>query len=337
MIGTPPYMAPEFWDKNSEKNRKVDVWSIGHMLHQMLFGDFYYSNNDPAKRKIYDITSMNGQEKLSTNCRNLLKKMLETSPSDRYSIEEVRGHPAFDSIRQNFDHPESVIVTTKVTDRSAELTRILVNFHNISIFYYKISDWMWENFGKRGKEIPLCFMMAKRSWQRFQFEFFMLLKKRKPVDDILHLECSDQEWNVFADTNVFANFLSEFNAYARNIEAHHLFKKVFEVCDQKFSKTTMKPAINQYMNEDKYFNRHVRADFLKNGSKYLKWVYEQKSGSDANQEMDLAVACYLVLLKFDEQNGIHFWDSEKNDLQKLKDDIKAMSIEDKFNYVADNT
>jgi len=68
-LGTYPYMAPEFFTKKSY-GLAVDVWAIGIMYHEMLFGELYFlgtSHQDVAekiKNKPYVIMNAN---KISKN------------------------------------------------------------------------------------------------------------------------------------------------------------------------------------------------------------------------------------------------------------------------------
>jgi len=40
-LGTYPYMAPEFFNSKSY-SLSVDVWALGVMLHQIIFGELYF-------------------------------------------------------------------------------------------------------------------------------------------------------------------------------------------------------------------------------------------------------------------------------------------------------
>jgi calcium-dependent protein kinase len=40
-LGTYPYMAPEFFNSKSYDGA-IDVWALGCMFHEMLFGEIYF-------------------------------------------------------------------------------------------------------------------------------------------------------------------------------------------------------------------------------------------------------------------------------------------------------
>lgn len=38
-VGTPAYLAPEFYKKNGVKTGKVDIWAFGCIAHQLFYGN----------------------------------------------------------------------------------------------------------------------------------------------------------------------------------------------------------------------------------------------------------------------------------------------------------
>lgn len=47
-LGTPPYMAPEFYN-SMEYGIEVDIWALGVMMHECLFGELYFLRNANSK------------------------------------------------------------------------------------------------------------------------------------------------------------------------------------------------------------------------------------------------------------------------------------------------
>jgi calcium-dependent protein kinase len=43
-LGTPPYMAPEFYN-SMEYGIEVDIWALGVMMHECLFGELFFLKN----------------------------------------------------------------------------------------------------------------------------------------------------------------------------------------------------------------------------------------------------------------------------------------------------
>ena len=49
--GTPLYMAPEFYN-DDDLTSKVDIWAVGCMFHQMLFGNLAFSGENQNQVRI---------------------------------------------------------------------------------------------------------------------------------------------------------------------------------------------------------------------------------------------------------------------------------------------
>jgi len=82
----------------------VDIWSSGIVLYAMVCG--FLPFEDPDTSKLYKkILGANDNidtiipKFLSTNCRNFLKKILNTNPRHRYGLEDIKSHPWFNTLK----------------------------------------------------------------------------------------------------------------------------------------------------------------------------------------------------------------------------------------------
>jgi 5'-AMP-activated protein kinase catalytic alpha subunit len=78
------------------KGLKSDVWSSGVVLFAMVCG--YLPFEDPKTSNLYKkILSADYQipKFVSSECADLLTKILNTNPDTRYSIDDIRSHPWF--------------------------------------------------------------------------------------------------------------------------------------------------------------------------------------------------------------------------------------------------
>eukprot|EP01024_Parvocaulis_polyphysoides_P012149 TRINITY_DN1435_c0_g1_i1.p1 TRINITY_DN1435_c0_g1~~TRINITY_DN1435_c0_g1_i1.p1 ORF type:complete len:468 (-),score=40.35 TRINITY_DN1435_c0_g1_i1:2200-3603(-) len=121
-VGTLPYAAPEILDRTPEFEEgydglKVDVWSLGVLLHFLLcgvcpFGPFQEDNVSTSmvdqvsisdriigSTEPYAFTKQNTN--LSEDCIDLLKKMLNKNHQERITILEAKNHPW---TQQNFNN-----------------------------------------------------------------------------------------------------------------------------------------------------------------------------------------------------------------------------------------
>lgn len=94
ICGSPLYMAPEIMH-NKSYNNQTDLWSIGMILYEMLFG--YHPYHDckkycDLKDKINDDMEIppknNSNKEVSTECINLLNSLLQKDVDKRITWEE---------------------------------------------------------------------------------------------------------------------------------------------------------------------------------------------------------------------------------------------------------
>eukprot|EP01025_Chloroclados_australasicus_P032828 TRINITY_DN3335_c0_g1_i4.p1 TRINITY_DN3335_c0_g1~~TRINITY_DN3335_c0_g1_i4.p1 ORF type:complete len:448 (-),score=30.12 TRINITY_DN3335_c0_g1_i4:2787-4130(-) len=106
-VGTLQYMAPEVVSaavSGSYDGSAADVWSCGVMLYIMLFMKFPFGSpgescRDSERKRLYQkiITGEFEipQAKLSSECLDLLKRMLERNRKKRITLPEIMQHPWF--------------------------------------------------------------------------------------------------------------------------------------------------------------------------------------------------------------------------------------------------
>jgi serine/threonine protein kinase len=87
--GTLDYMAPEILKAINYSN-KVDIWSLGVILFELLQGQTPFKARTPAER-IQKITEKNLQflVGVSTAAKAIIGKMLRNDPRERPSVEEI--------------------------------------------------------------------------------------------------------------------------------------------------------------------------------------------------------------------------------------------------------
>lgn len=100
-MGTLSYMAPESIagvsgeQEKCKVHRKVDVWSLGCILYNMVYGESPYQNYRKAAEKIVAIMHkpISFRPIKDANLLDVLKRCLAKDPSQRATIEELQNHP----------------------------------------------------------------------------------------------------------------------------------------------------------------------------------------------------------------------------------------------------
>ncbi|KAK8725595.1 hypothetical protein OTU49_010637 [Cherax quadricarinatus] len=120
--GSPLYMAPEIILKR-QYDAKVDLWSVGVILYECLFGKAPYSSKtmDELIEKIKKDKAIDVPygTNISPECRDLLQSCLERDVSKRIDFEMFFSHPFVD-----LEHKPGPASMTKATD----LLTTAVNF-----------------------------------------------------------------------------------------------------------------------------------------------------------------------------------------------------------------
>ena len=82
--GSPCYASPEMVMGNKYNGFCIDIWSSGIILYLMLCGNlpFYHEQNDIMFKKILS-GKFDLPKHLSSNAKDILKKILEVDPKKR--------------------------------------------------------------------------------------------------------------------------------------------------------------------------------------------------------------------------------------------------------------
>lgn len=95
MVGSPIYMAPEVL-KGSVYDNRADIWSLGVILYEMIYGFCPYEESSISKLiGLIDNTLLKfpPDVPVSSNTKNLLKKMMVTKYRSRMNANELLSYP----------------------------------------------------------------------------------------------------------------------------------------------------------------------------------------------------------------------------------------------------
>ncbi|NXD06224.1 ULK3 kinase, partial [Nothocercus nigrocapillus] len=107
--GSPLYMAPEMVCCQ-QYDARADLWSLGVILYEALFGRPPFASRSfvelEEKIRSERVIELPSRPRLSTECRDLLQRLLERDPLKRISFEHFFAHPFVDM--EHMPSPESL-------------------------------------------------------------------------------------------------------------------------------------------------------------------------------------------------------------------------------------
>jgi len=137
--GTAEYMAPEIVT-NENYGFGVDIWSLGNLLYEMIFGHSPFEgknmNSIMINIKTKDLTY---DKPISKECKNLIEKMLESNQQKRFKITDIFEH---DFIKKYNQKKNGFINTENDLNRYEEIKKLkreklgikkTLTFQNINI------------------------------------------------------------------------------------------------------------------------------------------------------------------------------------------------------------
>ena len=316
--GTCLYMGPEFYTGQAQTS-KVDVWACGCMLHQLFFGSLAFDGD--SQNDVQNAVKKGGYRppgKLSADIEDLLMGMLKHNVDERYGVDELRMHRAFDFCRNqfaskldrtllasqfgtgfksnlnkqqvgNFD-PEQ-FKKMELMNQCHFISEDLLKYRNVCKFFFSNAEWLLKNAPDHDLTI---FLMAKRATQKFAILYYFLKNEIFPNNAELSLQnCTQDGWKYFLQSDERAGITS---SVIHDIsESRKLFEKVLEKSLVTFASASK--AVRDLLNDDmntSYTNiteicmKHVVKHLLEDA---------MTSGNDPLNGQRLNVCLYLCILE----------------------------------------
>lgn len=96
--GTYHFLAPECCSGEPYDPFKVDIWAVGVLLYIFLFGTLPF--NCDGTKELFDtiiqcdlVLPIEESERLPSDCKDLLLRLLDKSPSERILLKDALQHP----------------------------------------------------------------------------------------------------------------------------------------------------------------------------------------------------------------------------------------------------
>ena len=88
---SPEYMPPELFYNQECEGTSIDVWALGVILYYMLCGCYPFQGNTESDAEI--INDLMLPDYLSPKAKNILKRMLDGDPENRYTTKQILEDP----------------------------------------------------------------------------------------------------------------------------------------------------------------------------------------------------------------------------------------------------
>lgn len=103
VVGTPSWMAPELVTGN-RYDTKVDVWSLGIVMIELVEGEPPYIRENPMKALFYIASRppprLKNPRRASPELMDFLERCLQKSPHDRPSVQDLLSHPFLEQVEE---------------------------------------------------------------------------------------------------------------------------------------------------------------------------------------------------------------------------------------------
>lgn len=142
--GSPCYAPPEMINEQSYNGALSDIWSSGVILYLMLCGKlpFYHEKNDIMFNQILS-GKFDLPKHLSNNAKDILKKILEVDPKKRIKFGEIKSHPWFKIIDENYLMHKGINVNEDIIPVDEEIITKMeqIGFNKMEVRYNIIHNF----------------------------------------------------------------------------------------------------------------------------------------------------------------------------------------------------
>jgi len=164
--GSPLYMAPEIF-LSDEYDAKADLWSIGVILYEGLFGKAPFSS-DTLESLVVKIKEdvpiiIPRSRKISSECRDLLSRCLVRCPEKRIAFQDFFSHPFLDldhlPDENSFQKASKLVNQAVVADRDKDAEKA-IRLYEESLKYFNPLVYYESDMKKKEKLRSTVFGMC---------------------------------------------------------------------------------------------------------------------------------------------------------------------------------
>jgi serine/threonine-protein kinase ULK/ATG1 len=120
VCGSPLYMAPEII-KKSDYNNQTDLWSLGMILFEILYGfhPFHNCKSIPELKSVISneeiiIPPVDTRNEVSEECLDFLRKLLQKDVLHRFTWEQFFDHPWVRSLEDDKKNYKNILCASSI-------------------------------------------------------------------------------------------------------------------------------------------------------------------------------------------------------------------------------
>ena len=149
--GSPCYASPEMLSGEGYDGFKIDIWATGIILFAMLCGylPFDHKDNNILFKKILEC-KINYPKHLSSDSKDLIKKILVSNPGKRISIPEIKKHPFYLKGKEIFENNFSILQISRDSSNSSLIESEEIYFDSSNSGNNK---FLWYEFNHKSQNL----------------------------------------------------------------------------------------------------------------------------------------------------------------------------------------
>lgn len=307
-LGTPVTMAPELHMEKTSYNNKADLWSIGVVFFEMLYGDnpFFGLNIQEIMSKIRAKSGPNlkfdeSLNKISDLSKDLLRKLLEMDPDRRIEWEGFFKHPLFDAAPTDLASPGlSPEAPKKIMQEPSPINRVQSNQSH--------AFDMGGVFQQQGSDTDECKWRYLHEKNKAQMIFWAIKRLRALIKDPDYYELSRY---IYLLTLVLARkgiFLLELTIYSLEQGTNVFETRGLEEFKRKSEEylemvALLKADLSRYQGYENFL-KDIKSELnlLPDDLSVIDWLYV--SFRDLEQLDDKATTLFYQIQSMDKPNKL---------------------------------
>ncbi|KAF6802368.1 serine/threonine protein kinase [Colletotrichum sojae] len=177
--GSPHYAAPELLKHKHYKGDKADIWSLGVILYALLAACLPFDDPDigallqKTKRGTYEIPDF-----LSSEAKDLIRRMLIANPDNRISIKDMWQHPLI----RKYDYLDNLGINGQPRDLRKSFHYNPLKPHEVDPHLVRQLRSLWHMFTEH--QIKLKLMDSSKNDQKL-FYWLLYDYRKKQLENFL--------------------------------------------------------------------------------------------------------------------------------------------------------